>query len=194
MRGIARSMRAATLATIVSVCLLGLPAPCSPCPSSAHELCGGKGALAHKDAGQHGLQGETGCHFLERMCSSARNGRQADFIGGGLEPRAVGEMLSPQRLRDRCGHMKATGSMTMKGFENGRVTNSLELRGGGDGQGTEEIRKGLENVDNVEDDGNQTKPPCNTDGGCPHGRHSDNPDEQHCMECEVMAFLQVNMR
>jgi hypothetical protein len=31
----------------------------------------------------------------------------------------------------------------------------------------------------------------NTEGGCPHGRHSDNPEEAHCMECEVMAFLQV---
>ena len=33
---------------------------------------------------------------------------------------------------------------------------------------------------------------CNTEGGCPHGRHADNPDEAHCMECEVMAFLQVS--
>ena len=45
-------------------------------------------------------------------------------------------------------------------------------------------------MDKIEDDTNQTKAACNTEGGCPHGRHSDNPDEQHCMECEVMAFLQ----
>ena len=75
-------------------------------------------------------------------------------------------------------------------LEAGVADRALESLKGGAGEGTLEMRKGLEGLDEVEDDGNQTSTVCNTDGGCPHGRHSDNPDEQHCMECEVMAFLQ----
>ena len=60
------------------------------------------------------------------------------------------------------------------------------------GSGTEEPGQGLQSTEQgtQQANANETKAPCNTEGGCPHGRHSDNPDEQHCMECEVMAFLQ----
>jgi len=66
---------------------------------------------------------------------------------------------------------------------------ALKLRGGS----SDPVPKsdaGLE-AHGAEGGQNQTSSrPSNTEGGCPHGRHSSNPDEQHCMECEVMAFLQ----
>ena len=97
-----------------------------------------------------------------------------------LGAEGLAEVLRPPPyLRgDGCGAGRQRSAEKSTGLGSARVAAPWALRGAGE-----------ENAEHSED-GNQTKAVCNTDGGCPHGRHSDNPDEQHCMECEVMAFLQ----
>ena len=172
---------ASPLFVIASVLWLAAPSPsastvverarCSP------ELTFGE----HLHALQTGV-GKAG--FLHRVCLRGSGSARAGVNACLGDPALPAQM----RLRGGCGDADATNSGMDVGDNGPSVVGSLGAGGGG--QGTEELRTGLENLDQIDDDGNQTKTPCNTEGGCPHGRHADNPDEQHCMECEVMAFLQ----
>lgn len=135
-------------------------------------------------AHSHPLQAGTGEGFLRRACLRGSGSTRGDDRGSG-DQQLPSKMM---RLRGGCGDAEAVNSGV--GVEGNEAKAVGSLEGGGGGQGTEDLRSVLQSVDQIDDDGNQTKPPCNTEGGCPHGRHADNPDEQHCMECEVMAFLQ----
>ena len=201
--GVRSGGSSATLALVgIAVGLLGLAAPCSPAPASgspaARAWAEGAGAAllsarAAHDAGPRAGHGGSAASVLRHMHAGAPCPRVGSAGRGGRALTLRPPPLSPRPPRgDGCGAGGPGGAGASAGGAETRAAAPWALRGAGDGEGTEEMRKGLENMENLDDDdGNQTKATCNTDGGCPHGRHSDNPDEQHCMECEVMAFLQV---
>jgi len=177
---------------MASIGLLCLSAPCSPSAtvstSPSRSCCKMTNEVAAQ--GTHNLEhSQAGESFLRQGCTS--RGRHVQGCRNDVPGTAARDpRRSSIRLRGGSGEIGDLSVANTGVFAAGVDATRVVLRGGA-GEGTEEIRTGLENVSQVEDDGNQTKVVCNTDGGCPHGRHSDNPDEQHCMECEVMAFLQV---
>jgi hypothetical protein len=156
----------AILALTVVIGLLGHAAPCSP--PSPPAVCamgeGGGAGLSSRirardgGAGPRAGQGGSTVSLLGHMRASVSCTR-----GGATVRGAVGMALrTPPYLRGvGCEAGRQGSAEESAGLGGSRVASPWALRGAGE-----------ENAEHAED-GNQTKAVCNTDGGCPHGRHSE---------------------
>ena len=148
----------AILALTVVIGLLGHTAPCSP--PSLPAVC------AMGEGGGLGLSARI----------RARDGGTGPRAGqGGSTVSLIGHMRAsvrpPPYLRgEGCGAGRQGSAQESAGLGGSRVAAPWALRGAGE-----------ENAEHAED-GNQTKAVCNTDGGCPHGRHSEHIVKKYSLQ------------